>query len=249
MGDFNPFRNYSTMSEYPSHPPGENWMWLHLTPYSVQDMNTAPRIAKVRATRDGEELKFAIVEGWKENIAHEWGKYDSITGFFLKKWVTTGRFLHDIKGFHPSHEHEAYSAKVDEALIYLDSPRREITIDLNLAALQDPYAEVWKPVKQLQWYSSAGIDGNRMISFEWPHVFHVEIKGPGNPTALFEMKYAAMRNCDVEWKMPFIKGVTGYGLMPNVAHMTLAFQELAPLYKQTLEWDKFKDGFRNTGGR
>ena len=57
---------------------------------------------------------------------------------------------------------------------------------------------------------------------------------------IFELKRAAMQNCEVTWKMPF---VSKYGqLLPLVAELTVKFIEIQPLYKQTLEHQFDKRG-------
>ncbi len=215
------------------HVPGkENMMALCLQPFIPAALPTAPRSATLDATPDGGELKFLIVDGWDENITHIWEKFDSITSNILKNVISVGKNISELNGYRPGRNSSAYAAKVDEALVYQDSPRRSFTFKLNLAAKNDAYEEVYMPVKKLQWYSCAGIDGDSMVSVNWPHLFNVSVREWDGGLMLLEMSLAALQNCDVTWKMPYIKTSR---LAPCVADLSLTFIELAPLYKQTLE--------------
>ena len=221
------------MVMYPNHAPGhQNLMYLEIQAHKPKDLSVAPRTATLDTTEVDLPMYFAIIDQWEETISHVWAKFDSITSSILKSVITIGQQVSELTGAIPGRNSSAYAAKVDEALVYQDSPRRSMTFKLNLAAKVDPYNEVYIPVKKLQYYSCARM-GAGIVSIEWPYLFNVKIKGYDGPS-LMEMKLAAMQNCDVVWKMPFVKDKAGE-LLPCVAELTLTFIELAPLYKQTLE--------------
>ena len=220
------------MNIYPNHAPGQNnLMYLTLQAHKPKDLNVAPRTTTLDTITIDPPMNFAIIDQWEENISHVWEKFDSITSSILKSVITVGKQVSELNGAIPGRNSSAYAAKVDEALVYQDSPRRSMTFKLNLAAKSDPLGEVYMPVKKLQYYSCARMGGG-LVSIEWPYLFNVKVgKMGGQP--LMEMKLAAMQNCDVVWKMPFVKDAGD--LLPCVAELTLTFIELAPLYKQTLE--------------
>ena len=221
------------MSIYPYHAPGaKNLMYLTIEPHEPKDLSVAPRTTTLDTKPTGDIMHFAIIDQWEETLSHVWEKFDSITSSILKSVITVGKQVSELTGAIPGRNSSAYAAKVDEALVYQDSPRRSMTFKLNLAAKSDPYDEVYEPVKKLQWYSCARMGGG-LVSIEWPHLFHIKV-GEYGGQELMEMKLAAMQNCDVVWKMPFV-GQNKGGLLPCVAELTLTFIELAPLYKQTLE--------------
>lgn len=218
-------------------------IWLHLQPFKVNNLNVVPRTAiwDIDAIENG-RMSFAIVEGWSEKIAHQWDKFDSITSgvlnkvtkmgdAFLRTWgVTKSAVVAGASGSISADDisEHAFNAKVDEALIYKDSPRREMTFSLNLAAHTNPITEVIEPVKLLQKYSSA--EAEDTFHFNWPYIFDVTVSSVG--AAFIRMQHAALVNVDVEWKMPFIKAGRGGGVYPGVAALTLSFIELDPLYRQ-----------------
>ena len=220
------------MGIYPNHAPGQdNLMYLTVEPYEPKALPVAPRSATLDAKPTGDIMNFAIIDQWEETISHIWEKFDSITSSILKNVITVGKQVSELHGYVAGRNSSAYAAKVDEALVYQDSPRRSMTFKLNLAAKSDPLSEVYMPVKKLQYYSCARM-GAGIVSIEWPHLFNVKVCQMGGQP-LMEMKLAAMQNCDVVWKMPFIADAGD--LLPCVAELTLTFIELAPLYKQTLE--------------
>lgn len=204
------------------------YLWLNVLPYKVNSLSHQNRdITWDVVPLNGDEMSFAIVDGWDERIAHTWDKFDSITSKILEKFVTIGAAANSAVGIATGRE-TAYAAKVDEALIYKDSPRRAFTFTLNLAAYRNPQTEVVEPVKKLQKYSCAST-GQGAVKLKWPYIFGVSVSATGSDP-LLKMDKAALTNVDVTWKMPFMTSGGGSAL-PGVATLVVTFIEMDPLYQ------------------
>lgn len=189
-----------------------------------------------------------------ENVAHEWGEYESIPSRLaqkvgdIKKAISEGKgvanalttgyegakqqvgservaaqnLLNRIVG---SAQTDVPKYKIDSALTYQNSQRREYSLTFNFGFVYgDKSAEdsVFKPIRRLEELSCAQLDEG-LINIKFPAVFRIN----STPGDLIKINYAALTAVQPTWSAPFKNGY------PITCELQLTFIDIEPLYRRS----------------
>jgi len=126
--------------------------------------------------------------------------------------------------------------KVDTPLRYMDSTRREITLDFNLMS-SGPILNEWAVsesqvkrsvtdiVKDLMMYSAPAIKNTSSIEYEFPYIWRLETY----PNSFLLYEFCALSSVQPTWRAPYIDGY------PTNCTVTLTFKDLSPLFRSTIK--------------
>lgn len=175
----------------------------------------------------GQKMMFMAPQEFQDTINHNWEPMENILSRILDK---VGGAKKEIAGGSVQH-------KVDTALLYQDSNRREVSFTIYLGAYADPQGEIMAPINLLRSYSSPSLGKTNALQTKVgnPHIFSVDtMTGTQQKVPLINMQNAVLLSVQPTFQGPFIKG------MPSKCELTLQFKDMEPLSKQT---------FNNIGSR
>lgn len=204
----------------------ENYLWISVHPRKlsytspIDDFNMR---SKIVAQEDSSLVKFMFLapDQLQDNITHEWEPLENIMSKTAnmagqaRQSVSLGREVH----------------KVNTALVYSDSNRREVSFTVNLSTYENPYEEVVEPVKLLELYSSPSLYGESIweTKVTVPNIFKVDTKIGGRTVNLINMRHAVLTAVQPTFKAPYIHG------HPASCELTLTFKDMEPLSKDSFK--------------
>lgn len=121
--------------------------------------------------------------------------------------------------------HTVPKIKVDKPLIYTDSQRRQLVLQFDMVAENDPKNDILDVVQDLMKYSSAGISDKSNIDIEFPYFFEVTT----TPGEAINYKTCALISVQPTYSGPWRKG------FPGTCQLQLTFQDISPLFRQTIQ--------------
>ena len=189
-----------------------------------------------------------------ENVAHEWGEYESIPSRIANKVGDIKKAVSEAKGvvnalttgyetvkgqagseniaasnligkIAGSAQVDVPKYKIDSALTYQNSGRREYSLTFNFAYVYgDKSAEdaVFKPIRKLEELSCAELDEG-LINIKFPAVFRINTI-PGD---LIKINYAVLTAVQPTWTGPYKNGY------PISCELQLTFTDVEPLYRRS----------------
>lgn len=195
-------------------------------------------------------FKFLAPEEITESFNHTWSTVDSksgelaekLTGFMSKTADVTGvisaarqqgesnagvfrraeKAVTDSSNYIPK-------TRIDAALVYTDSSRREYTFDFYLADIGDPSSNILAPARRLAALSCASKPTNEAgVGIFYPLVFSIKTQ----PAGWLNIQHAALQSVNINYRGPYRNG------LPIYAQLTLNFVEIDPLYRERLSADK-----------
>lgn len=126
--------------------------------------------------------------------------------------------------------------RMDEAKLFKNTERQILTLNFTLGVWKSSsgssytdklYNDIVLPVKSLQWCSSAY--AKDLFTIEYPSIFSLKIKTENGSKSLLEMEYCVCTAVQPTFKAPWVNG------MPMTCDLTLTFENLLPIYKQTFQ--------------
>ena len=191
-----------------------------------------------------------------EDVGHEWNEYESIgskvAGKIGKTTEGMKQFTELLKGVSDMKvprgkgaigkaqniaEQMAGAAakvsipdfKVDSAMVYQGSKRREYTLAFQFALTSSknstPKNSVFEPIRELEKLSCASIDEGNLVGINFPAIFKVT-SGPSN---IIKINNAVLTAVQPTWKAPYIGGY------PSMCELQITLMDLEPLYRQSWE--------------
>lgn len=204
----------------------QNYLWISVHPRKlfyrspIRDFHMR---AKVQAVEDSSLTKFMFLapQELQDNVTHEWEPLENIVSRVAdmvgqaRQSISLGTEIN----------------KVNTALVYSDSNRREVTFTIYLGLHNDPYKDVVEPVQLLEAYSSPSLYGDNVweTRVTVPNIFKVDTKIGGQSVKLINMRHAALTAVQPTFKAPYIDGY------PSSCELTLTFKDMEPLSKKTFE--------------
>lgn len=157
------------------------------------------------------------------------GSYQAVTGFEAKGDQVISAA--NIRGVLDSavgavRSETVLDSKIDTAVVYLDTARRDYQFDFILINEGDPVADIVEPIKTLMKYSCADIK-TALTGIYFPAIFEIE----SYPGGMIKIDSAALTHVDAVYEGPFTNGY------PMMARLTLSFKEIAPLYQSSFADD------------
>lgn len=111
--------------------------------------------------------------------------------------------------------------KVDAALVYTNSPRRQYTFEFTLIDEGNPRIDIVDPINRLLQLSAPELKGDSQTLFENPYIFEVKTE----PNAIININYAALIAVQPTYKGPWRNG------FPSLCELQLQFIDLDPTYR------------------
>lgn len=218
---------------YPSHSRydqgNENYLWISIKPRKLSYTNPVENTnlrANIDTIKDNSLTSFMFLapEELQDNVAHNWEPLENLISRISDK---VGQAQQSISMSTEVH-------KVDTALIYQDSNRREISFTVNLAVYDNPDKDVFEPIRLLREYSAPSLKGTASYQTEVgnPFIFKVDtVIGTSKVVPLINIKHAALVAVQPTYKHPYIQGY------PSSCELTLTFKDMEPLSKDTFTMD------------
>lgn len=187
------------------------------------------------------------------NLVHEWSEYESIATRIaqlsgeLQKGVSAGKQLYSgakegaemiksgggsvkfTEAVRSAGNQELTSMlnfRVDSALVYRNTQRREYTLNLELKTCDSKTNEgtLNAAVRKFEELSCPEAKGGH-IKIEWPSIFRVET----TPYPLIFIEYAALTAVQPVYKWPYVGG------MSRNIELQLTFMDIKPVYASTYQ--------------
>jgi len=120
--------------------------------------------------------------------------------------------------------------KVDTALLYQDSDRRQIELMINLGVYENPVRDVMEPVNKFRKWSAPERVGTGSLRTEVknPYVFRIDtILGTGRVLPIVNIRAAVCVGVQPQFFGPYIKGY------PSRCELALSFRDMEPLTQQS----------------
>jgi len=209
------------------------------------------------------EWKILAPKDIQESISHDWGEYESLATRVaqkagnLKKATVEGKSIWNatktaiIEGknqqskgnFLPEQlinqtasalaSVEATKYKIDSAMVYQNSKKREYSLSFVLAQFpsnnksdsSSNYDSIFYPIRELQKLSCAQL-GSGLISLSFPAIFKIYT----TPSKIININHAALISVQPTWRAPFKDGY------PTVCELQLTFIDIEPLYRKSFEF-------------
>lgn len=162
--------------------------------------------------------EYGLLEGEGSNIINQASKLNIKEGLGGAKTVIKGI----ISG--GSTNVDKFAIKNDNPVVYENSSRRSLNIEVNLSIYSNPYEDVYEPIELFEKWSSPKKKDNSILEFEWPYIFDVSIVLGDSDNILYSIQNAAITNMAPTLKAPYINGY------PSSAELTITFEEIDPLY-------------------
>lgn len=124
-----------------------------------------------------------------------------------------------------------FALKNDNPVVYDNSTRRNLSVELSLAVYTDTYKDVMFPIEKLMELSSPtrSNSSSQQVGFTYPHIFDISIVlGVTSKSTMYHIPNAAITSINPTLKYPYINGY------PSAADITLQFEDLDPLYTENL---------------
>lgn len=223
-------------------------LWVVIEPMKVASLSTLYRGGEILGQKAEDSFKFLAPVEIQENIGHEWSEYESIAsriGQKIVEWRKTVRETQNIatvakmakdkvmdSGFMSLTMYDLAKSleggyqstqKLDAALSYMNSPRRQYTFPFTLIDEGNPNMDIMDPVRKLIKMSCAEKVG--LTSYMLPHLFKVYTE----PNAIINVPYSVITAIQPTYKGPFRNG------FPSICDLEVTFMDLSPLYKGVFE--------------
>ena len=233
-------------------------LWIVMKVYRITGQSAIQRGSGIQKDPINETFKFLAPLEIVEALNHEWAEYDSISTRLGQKIATWQRDLSEggqaLQGLRKEAENiigkwqkgegatgirqtlanvatriegiKVQQRKVDAALVYTNSGRRSYQFTFNLIDEGNPQADIMEVVNKISSYSCAkGYEHG--VKFENPYIFEVTTE----PNGWLKIDNAALESVQPTYRSPYRNG------LPTVCELTLAFKDLDPLYRNTLNRD------------
>lgn len=129
--------------------------------------------------------------------------------------------------------------KVDAALVYTNSPRRQYTFEFTLIDEGNPRLDIIEPVNKLIQFSSPDLKKESQTLFENPYIFEVKTE----PNNIIQIDYAALVAVQPTYKGPWRNG------FPSIVELQLQFIDLDPTYRSNFNKSTSKISISSTLAR
>ena len=241
--------------------------FLCIRDYKITSQSGNPRGNDSIGTERGDyEWWFVLPNELMENTTHTWEEYESMATRLSQKIATLhhgvsqmkqmGQNLTNISGQGGSSpaawlERNAHmltdtelanslNYRVDSALMYKNSNRREITFTLQLtdyflSGEESANKKIYEAVRKLQELSCPAHTGGA-YRLEFPRIFEVYTEGQWDSPMIF-MRHAALTAVQPTWKSPYMK-TENTEFYPQMVDLQLTFKDMKPLFRHNF----------NTGG-
>lgn len=222
----------------------QNATWLIMRPYK---MTAQPAIARNNPTLEdtGIEFQFLMPNELMETITHQWQEYECLAGRASQMIGEFNKAITEIggasragwtavKGFGIGYDMRTQlnqsvgefkginvvNYRIDTALHYKSSERRNYQLNLTLVETGDPWKDIIEIVKALQQLSAPSEVTGTMVDIQVPYVFTIQ----SSPRPWFKIDYAVINNIQPTYKGPYLAGV------PCQCELFLGITDLSPLY-------------------
>jgi len=216
---------------YPAHSRyienSNHYLWFSLLPKTLTytgpfaEQNKTGNIGiSAERKENAERFMFLAPEEIQDNVAHNWEPMENILSRVQEKVAQSQREI-----FMSSQQY-----KVDTALIYQDTNRREVSITIYLAVYDNPKKDIMEPINKLRELSSPSLKGKTTYDTKVgnPDIFKVDtVTGVGKIIPLINIEYAALTAVQPNFQAPYIEGY------PSFCELTLTFKDMQPMSKET----------------
>jgi len=204
----------------------DNYLFYRLQPLSIEyktDLVDHTIKTNVEATPIDVPMMFLAPMEMQDNINHTWEPHTNV----MSRMKEIGALSEQ------EFKMGTTRSKVDTALVYSDTDRRQIELMVYLAYHgKGIEGEVLEPVRRLQRYSCPNLEqgGLTGLQVENPTVFNINtVTGTNEIVNVINILHAALVSVQPSWKGPYIKGV------PTYCELSLSFRDINPLSKQSFD--------------
>lgn len=183
-----------------------------------------------------EKMYFLAPQEIQDSITHEWQPLENIVS----------KIANVVSGARQSASLGTSIHKVETPLVYNGTDRRKISLMFNFGVYSDPYLDVVRPVELLRKYSAPSYTGEKIYTteIEVPAVFKLLTKtGAGTVIPIINMRHAVLTAVQPTFSGPYLQGY------PSKCELTLEFQDMEPLTKNTFERVSTLNTNHPTGGQ
>lgn len=236
----------------------KNSSWLVLSPKKAVTINFTSRDMSIQTQDDREKdtFKFLLPMSITTPLQHRWddqstvsGKLrDAVVGLIRESGLMVGEYQ-NIKNAAANVDKidvasarkflgkvaqggetnvSKFAMKNDNPVVYSNSSRRSLSIELNLAVYKSAYDDVFYPIKKLMEYSSPSALKDSVIDYQYPTIFDLKVKH-GDKLTLLSIDNAVITSINPTMNGPYINGY------PSSAELTLQFEDIDPLYVKSLQ--------------
>jgi hypothetical protein len=220
-------------------------LWIVIQPKKIKTLSALNRGGQELGEDHIDTFKFLAPNEIQENIGHEWNEYESIASRVAQKVADLSKTAKETKGLvrdvaasnnkgdimgtamaavaNVMRGQTIYQRKIDAALTYTNSPRRQYTFPFTLVDEGNPNIDIIDPINRLKMYSCSERQG--LVNFSLPYIFEVY----SEPNNFLHVKNAVITAIQPTFKGPYRNG------FPSVADLELTFMDLDPLYRDTFE--------------
>jgi len=235
-----------------------NLTWIHLLGKKLKSQTSTVKGGRIQIDDDQPvyDFNFIAPEEMMETVQHDWSEYESWVNRLGGLLQTGAKLKADLKGIsttvkqmvdkgtqsfeegnssimtnylkHMNPETGIPQTRIDSALVYSGSQRREWNFTVHLAAFKNPIKEIAKPVFWLMKLSSPQkVEGS--VYIDAPYVFKFKTyDNYANSNNLIYSNWCALKSVQPTWTGPYIRGY------PLRCDLTLTLTEIEPLYSSTI---------------
>lgn len=204
-----------------------NYLWISITPMElsytgIESLKEDKSQIGIEGGSEEDEMMFLAPMSLQDSIQHNWEPMENILSRFQDKFAALQK-----EASFSTDQH-----KVDTALLYQDSDRRNIQFTVYLAAHSNPQEEVMVPINLLRMYSSPNLAGKEVHKTKVgnPYIFKLHTKtGEGKKVPLLNIEKAALLAVAPTFQGPYIGG------MPSYCELTLSFKDMQPLSRKSFD--------------
>ena len=232
-------------------------LWLRVTPKTFRP-NISVQTGYNSGVLGSTHLHFLLGQSISMGLNHTWNELDTLSGAirgvkstFQKQGSDVASVFKAVTGSDLGQRFNIYgagvSAKNDNPVIYENTDRRQLQVELNFVAHSDAEREVWNPIQALMVWSSAesGERGQFDTTFKFPYIFRVQtVTGTGKETGLVNFTDAAITSVLPTYNQPYKNGY------PMSAQVQLTFMDINPVYRNRIAGDgvsRISAGFDGEG--
>jgi hypothetical protein len=220
-------------------------LWIVIRPKKIKTLAALNRGGEDLGDYHIDTFKFLAPNEIMENIGHEWSEYESVASRVAQKVADISKTIREVKGMGKAYtqtERKAdvmgtamaavaevmrtqsvYQRKIDAALTYTDSPRRQYTFPFTLVDEGNPNIDIIDPINRLKRLSCSERRG--LVNYSLPYIFEVY----SEPNQFLHVKNAVITAIQPTFKGPYRNG------FPSTADLELTFMDLDPLYRTTFD--------------
>jgi len=220
-------------------------LWIVIKTKKIKTLGALNRGGRVLGEEAEDTFKFLAPNEIQENIGHEWSEYESIASRVAQKVADLSKTAREVGGLVTAGKRTegkgdvmgtamnavaqlmstqtVYNRKIDAALTYTNSPRRQYTFPFTLVDEGNPNIDIIDPINRLKMYSCSERAG--LVNFNLPYIFEVYTE----PNQFLHVRNAVITAIQPTFKGPYRNG------FPSVADLELTFMDLDPLYRDTFE--------------